>query len=260
MKMKYLFLIPLFSCLLLSSCHQDSSLNHSQEAYSEVQDSDLSATTRNNQSTKPIKVFKTRKAITIDGQEKDWKRAPKRKMRLEIDLGFELDNKSDLSSYFKMLWDDENLYVFASISDDEINTSASNIFEKDGFEIYLDGNNSKTPADYNVPSFPPAAYGNNTDFFRYIPGETQAQGAWGIINTSTFESAIILTEDGYSVETRIPFSAFPDFSAEAGTLFGVEFQVNDNDDNVRQQILKWWSDSDFSFLDPSLFGTAVLFE
>lgn len=256
--MKFLVFTLVFSCILFSSCQQDSSLAHQEEAYFDVEDSDFSAVTRNQSSIKPIKVFKTPKAITIDGQENDWARAPKRKMRVEIDLGFEVDNKFDLSSYTKMLWDDDNLYVFASILDEEIITSAVNIFEKDGFEIYLDGNNSKTPADYNVPSFPPAAYGNNTDFFRYIPGETQAVGAWGIINTATFETAIILTEDGYNVETRIPFSAFPDFSAAVGTLFGVEFQVNDNDDNVRQHILKWQSDSDFSFLDPSLFDTAEL--
>lgn len=266
MKNLMLILLTLTSCFLMFSCNQDkdSLLNNSLEdvndEYFKAENLDSYTSTKNNQSNKPIKVFKTPNSITIDGHEDDWERAPKHKMRVEIDLGFELDNNFDLSSYFKMLWDDENLYVFARILDEEINTSALEVFEKDGFEIYIDGNNSKTEADYNTPTFPPAAYGNNTDFFRYIPGETQPIGAWEIIDASTFESAIILTEDGYNVETKIPFSSFPDFLAEGGYQFGVEFQTNDNDNDERQQILKWWSDIDFSYLDPSLFGTAVLIE
>ena len=262
--MKIFMPLLLISCTFLFSCSNENPLI---ESTLEAQDQNLKINeTHKNSSQKgvnnrpPLKVFRSAGSIEIDGQETEWSEVPKHKMRVEIDLGFELDNKFDLSSYFKMLWDDNHLYVFAKILDEEINTAADQLFEKDGFEIYIDGNNSKTEADYNTPSFPPAAYGNNTDFFRYIPGETQALAAWGIIDASTFESVIYFTEDGYNVETKIPFSSFPDFPADAGHLFGLEFQTNDNDNDQRQQLVKWWSDNDFSYLDPSMFGTAVLFK
>jgi len=205
------------------------------------------------------KVFRAPGAITINGDEKEWKEVPKSKMRVEIDLGYELDNKADLSNYIKVLWDDQNLYFFARIVDEDINVSSSELFEKDGLEIYLDGDNSKTPHDFNSNIFPPVAYGDNTDFFRYIPGESNAISAWGIINTADFETQIVLTENGYNVEAKIPFAAFPNFNPVAGHLFGLEFQLNDNDNDQRQQLIKLFSGNEFSYLDPSVFGTAVLF-
>lgn len=261
--MKFSMPTLVICCLLIFSCNQDSLLTSSQEeknnSYFNIEDHASYSAMKNKDKKKPLKVFRTSSNITIDGQESEWSEVPKHKMRVEIDLGFELDDKYDLSSYFKMLWDDENLYVFAKILDEEINTSGGQLFEKDGFEVYIDGNNSKTQADYNLQTFPPAAYGNNTDFFRFIPGENQALGAWGIIDASSFETEISLTNDGYNVETKIPFITFSDFPAVAGHQFGLELQVNDNDNDERQQLLKWWSDIDFSFLDPSLFGTAELF-
>lgn len=256
--MKIFSILFLSSFLILFSCSYDSSLSHSDLEYknnNEIQDHDLMTKSGRNAA---IKVFKTKKAMQIDGQESDWARAPKHKMRTEIDLGFELDDEYDLASYFKMVWDEDNLYVFARIVDENINTDSEIDYEKDGFEVYIDGDNSKTVADYNAPTFPPAAYGDNVDFFKFIPGQDGAMSAWRIIDVSSFESEVVLTAEGYNVEVKIPFSAFPNFSAEDGHYFGVEFQVNDNDNGQRQQLLKWWSDSDFSYLDPSVFGTAVL--
>ena len=214
-----------------------------------------------NSNAEMIKVFPAMKSVTIDGLENEWARAPKHKMRLEVDAAVPspIENKDDLTSYFKMLWDEEYLYVFASIQDEEINVNGDQLFERDGFEIYIDGDNSKNVDPGPPAAFPPPAYDSNDDFFRFIPGEAGALSAWGIIDASNFQFAFNITEKGYDLEVKIPFADLPDFPAEAGHVFGVEFQTNDNDNYERQNFLKWNSELDDSYFNPSLFGTAVLF-
>lgn len=212
---------------------------------------------------KIIKVFPAVKSITIDGEENDWARAPKHKMRLEVDpgTGSPIENKDDLTSYFKMLWDEDNLYVFARIQDQDINTDGTELYERDGFEVYIDGDNSKTAAIVSPPVvFPPPAYDINDDFFRFIPGEASAFSAWGLIDPSNFEFAIMSTDEGYNVEIKMPFAELPGFPAvdKMGHEFGLEFQTNDNDYGNRESFLKWNSGLDDSYFNPSIFGTAVL--
>ena len=225
-------------------------------------DNNINSILNKNSNAEMIKVFPAMKPITIDGLENEWARAPKHKMRLEVDAGSPIENKDDLTSYFKMLWDEDNLYVFARIQDEDINVSGAELYEKDGLEIYIDGGNYKRVGanDFPPPNFTPAAYEDDVDFFRFIPGETSALSAYGIIDASSFEFAITETSNGYNVEVRMPFADLPDFPAEAGHAFGVEFQTNDNDNGERQNFLKWNSALDESYFNPGLFGTAVLFK
>ncbi len=203
-------------------------------------------------------VFKANQPIVIDGLEDDWGNVPRRKLQMELDLGSPIESKLDLSSYFKILWDDDYLYVFVSVTDEEINLNGAEVYEKDGVEFYFDGDNSKNVAPGPPTSFPPPAYDSNDDFFRFLPYGTGALGAYGIISTANFESEIMITDKGYDVEIKMPFSDLPELSAEVGSKFGFEFQVNDNDNDQRQNSLKWSSSLDNSFFDPSTFATAIL--
>lgn|GEM_PF-6819659 len=212
-------------------------------------------------SDKAIKVFKATKNIVVDGNDNEWSRAPKHKLRLEVDAGTgsPIQNKADLASEFSMLWDDENLYIFATIEDEEINLNGGELFEKDGFEVYIDGDNSKNVAPAPFPlAFPPLAYDTNDDFFRFIPGERVALSAWSIIDATNFRFIYAPTKKGYNIEIKIPFVDLPDFNGVDGHIFGVEFQNNDNDQDQRQNFLKWNSGLDDSYFNPSLFGTAIL--
>jgi len=185
---------------------------------------------------------------------------PKHKLRLETELGIPIDNKFDLYGYFKILWDDNYLYVFANILDEEINVNGAELYERDGLEIYLDGDNSKNVATEPPTTFPPPAYDSNDDFIRFIHNESVPLSAWGIIDVSNFEYAIYNTDKGYNVEAKMPFADLPGFPAVTGHIFGIEFQINDNDNDQRQNFLKWYSDVDDSWFNPSMFGTAILFK
>jgi hypothetical protein len=227
-------------------------------------DSELTSSLNKNGSEKPVKVHRTKKEIVIDGKNDDWTRNGRiHKLRLEVDAGTQnpIENKKDLSSDVRMLWDDENLYFFASIWDEEININGVQLFERDGLEIYIDGANNKNVGilDFPPPNFTPAGYEDNVDFFRFIPDEG-ASSDYGIIDVSKFDFVIIKTSRGYDVEVKMPFADLPGFPAgdKTGHEFGVEFQTNDNDNDVRQNFLKWNSALDDSYFNPSLFGTAVL--
>jgi len=179
---------------------------------------------------------------------------------LELDLGSPIESKFDLSSYFKILWDDDYLYVFVSVLDEEINLTGVELWERDGVEFYLDGDNSKNEAPGEPTSWSPApeAYDANDDFFRFLPYETNALGAYDNIDTANFEFEIMITDKGYDVEIKMPFNDLPELSADAGSEFGFEFQVNDNDNDQRQNSLKWNSSLVRSYYDPSIFATAIL--
>lgn len=245
-----------FLSLILIQCSNESGFEPSD--MSTVSNEVISSQKINLPNNKYAKVFYTKRVIEIDGNEKDWKNAPKRKMRQYIDVTGPIDDKFDLSSYFKILWDDNNLYVFARIFDDEINVNGAELFERDGFEIYLDPDNSKNPGVPDV--FPPPAYEPNDDFIRFIPGETTPFSTWGIYDVSNYEFTILENSIGWTIEIKMPFSDLPDFPAEPGHVFGLEFQVNDNDQDQRQNFVKWNSPIDESFFDPSLFGSAYLFK
>lgn len=266
--MKILKSLLLFSILIFFGCGENQDIN----SINSPQISDQNNVSSLNK-TDPIYVFPSTKSITIDGNEKDWARAPKHKLRKEIAFPNSSKNNKDLSSYFKMLWDEDNLYFFVSVRDQEVNSRVSGSdFDNDCIEIYIDGNNRKAVGTGGyIPGptgdFVPEAYYNEADeslvdFFRFFPFESELKSPWNIFDNSNFESKIMLTKDGYNLEVRMPAGDIPYFEAQAGHLFGVEFQVNDHDTPsfVRDTFVKWFSDDDNSFQNPSLFGTAVLFK
>lgn len=215
---------------------------------------------------KPWKVFRAAGPIAIDGLEDDWDNVPRKGLRVELDFNnYTLDSKFDCRSYAKMLWDDANLYIFVSVLDDEIKFNTldpGGLFNNDGVEFYIDGDNSKNvAANYPPPFiFPPPAYDSDDNLIRFFPSQTEAFVAYPNLASSAFDFMFASnSRGGYNLEVRVPLASLG-ISGNAGDLFGVEFQVNDTDNDVeRETSLKWFSSSDFSFYDPNLFGTAVLF-
>ncbi len=208
-----------------------------------------------------VKVFRAAGPITIDGLEDEWDDVPKHKMReyYDLDAG-PVDGKFDLSAYFKMVWDDENLYIFVHILNDSISVNAIQDWDKDSFELFIDSDNSKNPPpDDNIPHAYPGSYDANDEQWRFVWQQPVQRLPW-FYDTSMLEYAYHQTGNGWSVELMIPFDALVDFPAQAGHVFGIEFHINDNDGDGRENFLKWWSQSDYTYLYPSLFGSAYLFD
>lgn len=276
--MKYVNHMVMLCVLLLTACNSDNFLLFP-DAEIEAQnqrniDGAISGETNaeralifNPRNSKPWKVFRAATPITIDGLEGDWDDVPRKRLRVELDFNNNtLDSKFDCLSYAKMLWDDANLYIFVSVLDDEIKFNTldpGGLFNNDGVELYIDGDNSKNVAASYPPPFifPPPAYDSNDNLIRFFPSQTDAFVAYPNLASSAFDFMFAShPRGGYNLEIKVPLASLG-ISGNAGDLFGVEFQVNDSDNDVeRETSLKWFSSSDFSFYDPSLFGTAVLFD
>ena len=63
-----------------------------------------------------------------------------------------LSGPADLSVFWKGLWDDTNLYLYAEVTDDVIVSDDSCNYEDDGIEFYIDAQ------ERNVTDFRPAGH------------------------------------------------------------------------------------------------------
>jgi hypothetical protein len=164
----------------------------------------------------------------------------------------------DLSGWSKLLWDDNNLYGLFYVQDDVITNLATNDWERDAIEVYLDGDLSRGPSFDNV---------NDVQFvikhyFLQSPA-TLSKGATYAIQDDTTTggptSAPLTAPSGYWVEFQVPLDQVG-IPATPETIIGVEFQQDDNDDNlVRRCISKWYLQiGDDSWQVPSHWGKAIL--
>jgi len=163
----------------------------------------------------------------------------------------------DLLTNFRAAWNADGFYLFVSVLDDSIYVedpvTDANEWGLDGVEVYFDGDNSKASSYDGVDDVQ----------WRFVYGvDTCLQGPANGFNFAWNE-----TSDGYDFELGIPAATFEDtnITLEDNKVIGFEVQVADHDGAAaggagREGITKWWSESNDSYLHPSLFGTAILLE
>jgi hypothetical protein len=202
-----------------------------------------------NQVGDPLIVPMVDTAPEIDGEVDDvWNTVNTVSMPVIVDEGSldlnDLDGPNDIWSNFKVAYDADNFYFLGMVVDDEINTSSPNPWENDSFEVYFDCANLKNDT-----------YVADNDYqWRYVYGDvTTGSGA----PTATDEWAWMETDDGYNFELVIPTAELAALDFEADTEFGFEVQVNERDGEARENMTKWWNATNDSWINPSLFGTAV---
>ncbi|MEJ2627053.1 MAG: sugar-binding protein [bacterium] len=194
-----------------------------------------------------LEINRTAFSPEIDGNMDElWKFMPEISNNKYCKLGTftykDLEDWNDLIYNYRTMWDNENFYLFVNVLDNDRNTSAYNSWENDSFEIYFDGDNSKNSQVQG--------YDTNDVHYRWVYQENS-----GNPGTPNSEHAWQDTDDGYNFELRIPVEDLP-FGFSEDHIFGFELQLNDNDYGTCDKIAKWWSESNNSYLDPSLFGTA----
>ncbi|MBN2103687.1 T9SS type A sorting domain-containing protein [bacterium] len=149
----------------------------------------------------------------------------------------------DTFSSFKMMYDENNVYVFIEANDDIVNTLNGLAWENDAFELYFDGDNSKNDQV--------TGYDVNDRQLRYVYNQTSEN----IGNAPNSTCSFITTDHGYNCEIQIPAQDMT-FALVSDHTFGFDIQFDDNDTGIRNHQLKWWSASNDSWHDASLFGTA----
>ena len=128
----------------------------------------------------------------------------------------------------RTLWsgDGSTLYVLMEVTDPVINVSASNPWEQDSVEIFVDPGNAKNgsyrAADTQIRI-------SATNVRSYGTGNATDQAA-------RVASAVTETDDGYIVEASVDLLTF----GGPGTVHGLDFQVNDsNASGVRIGVRSW---------------------
>lgn len=198
---------------------------------------------------KPLRIPRALTTPTVDGaMELAWELDAVPVALRQVVLGT-VDSDADLSATAWVMWDESGLHVLVDVVDDAIHTEHNDVWQRDGVEIYVDGDDAKTAQAYDQ---------NDAQFALPLNGTqlTGRRGRDGMDEGVLFASAD--TEDGYIVEMTIPWTSVQT-SASEGVRIGFEVQVNDDDDgNGRDAKLAWFDASDNAWQWANVFGTAVL--
>lgn len=125
----------------------------------------------------------------------------------------------------RTLWDGNQLYILAEVTDSNLTKRSANVWEQDSVEIFLDQNNARSDS-YDADD---GQYRINFDNEQSVsPGSSSGR----------LVSAAKRTGAGYTVEASIAWTGTP---PQAGILVGFDVQVNNDqdDDGVRDSIAIW---------------------
>ena len=193
----------------------------------------------------PPLIAATDKAITIDGTaEATWNEVTMYAIAKQIQPGITSD--ADLSGQWRAQWDEQNLYFFVSVTDDDKQNDSPNWYNDDGVEIYLDADNSKD-VDYGSNDYQIIVEYNGEDIYdtknNLGPGAT---------------ARVVDTDSGYNVEVALPWTALKATPA-AGLFLGLDVHIIDDDEGGNNDgKLAWFTNVDDSYRNTALFGSVVL--
>lgn len=134
---------------------------------------------------------------------------------------------ADAGLEFYCAWNSDGLCVAAVVADDDVRNDRKDkdLWQQDCLEIFVDGRSGDA---FMKPPYSPGAY----QLLTRPP--TADRGAHIVVNPRDGEIdglkvAGKRTAAGYILEAMIPWSAFPEFSAQPGAEFGMQFRLDDYD-------------------------------
>ena len=179
----------------------------------------------------------TKATVKIDGEaDSEWDKAVA--IPLTINLG------ASVTADAKVLWDDENLYVYATVKDPVLNKDNGEAYQQDSLEVFIDENNAKTES-----------YDDDDKQYR-INYENEHSFNGKKCLEENVQSAAKVTEDGYVIEAAFKWT---DIQPKKGDRIGLEFQINDADDSgTRIGTLSWNDETGMGWSKSSVYGTIEL--
>lgn len=148
--------------------------------------------------------------------------------------------KTDSTASFKVLWDDNALYVLAVVKDKNLDATAGSVYNRDCIEIFVDELNDKTKL-----------YGSDDLQFRvnYLNQQSADHG-----DIDRFFTSAKTTNDGYIIEARIAFQG----NTANDNVYGFELQVSDAQKGNRIATMNLFDQKGMAYDDTSLFGELIL--
>jgi hypothetical protein len=178
---------------------------------------------------------------TIDGNWDDW--TSTQFPANYVVYGLEnWEGKEDLSSSFRIGWDNNNLYIAVKVVDDKYvqNANGANIYKGDGIEILID---TDLYSDFKSTELSSDDYQLGISPGNPQPGDTMLAYLWYPSSTAGERISVEINAIGgsglYRVEAAIPWSVF-NFTPSANKHLGFLLSVSDNDkssENVQQSMV-----------------------
>ena len=192
----------------------------------------------------------TAEAPVIDGEmDASWADAVELEL-LNVVNGVAPDDAADLAASARVMYDADNLYVLYSVSDADLINDSQSSWQDDAVDLYLDGHLEKCYNCYD---------GNDAQYeLSYDGTEITGAAAGGpLVDGVVYGWAD--AEGGYQIEVMVPWANFG-LEPLAGTVFGIDFMVNDDDagGDDRQTKLAWFSEIDETYRYAQLMGNAEL--
>ena len=174
--------------------------------------------------------------ISVDGEEDAaWDNA--------VNIPLTINKDSEASANAKVLWDDDNLYVYATVKDAALDKTGAQTHEQDSLEVFIDEDNGKT-----------ASYGEDDKQYRINYNNEQSFNGKKCL-AENVKSATKTIDGGYVVEAAFKWT---DIKPANGTKIGLEFQINDAKDGKRIGTLSWYDETGMGWSGSNVYGTVEL--
>ena len=159
-------------------------------------------------------------------------------------------NPRDLTARWRANWDDNNLYIWVGVVDENHLSDSKDYYHDDSIEIYIDADASRGDTYDNYNDF---HLGFSLGSNKIISGGTTPKDKLDAIKFHTKQVAT-----GYQLEATIPWSTLNIIPKAEHTL-GFDIQVNDDDNgNSRDAKMSWNASVDNAWKNPEIFGQLIL--
>lgn len=160
-----------------------------------------------------------------------------------VNIPLTINKGSEASANAKVLWDDDNLYVYATIKDAVLDKTGAQTHEQDSLEVFIDEDNGKT-----------ASYGEDDKQYRINYENEQSFNGKKCL-AENVKSATKTIDGGYVVEAAFKWT---DIKPANGTKIGLEFQINDAKGGKRIGTLSWYDETGMGWSGSNVYGTVEL--
>ena len=198
--------------------------------------------------------YSSSKSPVIDGEFKEWDGLDGIHVRRMVYGG--VFNPENTDGLFKVRADDNFLYIFADILDDqpqENNFPAPQAWRDDSIEFFFG-----TDTGYHT------FYKNTDHRIRIVPQSKKNKFAYdvGVNDVSmngSIKAAVVYSEHGYKIEAAVPFSLLSIKKLKPKQKVRGDFQINDADDGKeRARLIHWNSSKDNTYVDASSWGDGIV--
>ena len=160
-----------------------------------------------------------------------------------VNIPLTINKGSEASANAKVLWDDDNLYVYATVKDAALDKTGAQTHEQDSLEVFIDEDNGKT-----------ASYGEDDKQYRINYNNEQSFNGKKCL-AENVKSATKTIDGGYVVEAAFKWT---DIKPANGTKIGLEFQINDAKGGKRIGTLSWYDETGMGWSGSNVYGTVEL--